>query len=49
MAVGRADASGEESGGDEQGVTRETDDQRQSSLQSQNCEDDDQGVVRIEG
>jgi len=49
MAVGRTDAGGEETSGDEQGVTRKTDDQGQSSLQSQNREDDDQGVVGIEG
>jgi len=49
MAVDRTDAGGEEPSGDEQGVTRKTDDQGQSSLQSQNREDDDQGVVGIEG
>ena len=40
---------GEEAGGDEQGIPRQTDDERQASLKGQNGKDDDQRIVGIKG
>ena len=49
MATLRTNTRGEEAGGDEQGIPRQTDDERQASLKGQNGKDDDQRIVGIKG